>query len=456
MPNEWNHNRPNAESTCIGPDIAPYGRWNVDEIIYAAIPSLFLITAWRMIFCHILGPYLGGYIARRETPNPHPKPSFVVSSAESDAVRIAKLEGHWKRVALRKSKIPKKQKKEEEDAQKQQAEKLANKIQRRVEALDGTKKKRKRLILPKGLSPNQSPENLAFLASLDSDATRIEIPGIMKELDYSLCDVRAYFEWRRDQTTIRGMTQKFNEEAWKGLTMLCITIYGIWVMGHEPFFGDPSLNYKEWPQIESWRVFLYYQIAVGYHVHRAIWQFWDKKRSDIIAMFIHHWVTVMLVGASWYWGLMNIGSVVMVAHDNSDIFLPLAKLGRWARCNMIKNVGFVLFICSWIISRIGLFTWKVIIPVFRYAPTAYSCHYGKFLCFACGLLVLLCLHIFWMYTIFSVAFQWICFGVSVEDTRSDEEDGEEFIILPEEFSDEDSSTQISIDGASTTEQIKAA
>merc|ERR1712012_176610 len=174
-------------------------------------------------------------------------------------------------------------------------------------------------------------------------------------------------------------------------------------------------------------------------------------------MFIHHWVTAMLIGASWYWGLMNIGSVVMVAHDNSDIFLPLAKVGKWCRCNAIKNLGFVLFVLSWIISRIGIFSWKVIVPMFQYAPTAYSCHYGKFVAFATGLLILLSLHIFWMYNIFSIAFQWICLGQSVEDNRSDDEDAEEIIILPEEFSDEDNScgTQISIDGAArTTDQIK--
>ena len=56
-------------------------------------------------------------------------------------------------------------------------------------------RKRKPLILPTGLDQNQashSPENLAFLASLDSDTTRKEIPLIMKELDYSLDEIREY------------------------------------------------------------------------------------------------------------------------------------------------------------------------------------------------------------------------------------------------------------------------
>merc|ERR1711971_659715 len=118
----------------------------------------------------------------------------------------------------RKSQIPKK-KKQEESSIKKSDEQLGANIKRRVEQL-GKKTKRKRLVLPKGLSPTQCPENLAFLASLDSDGTRAEIPTVMKELGYSLSEIRAYFDWRRDAATMRAMEQKFNEEAWKGITML--------------------------------------------------------------------------------------------------------------------------------------------------------------------------------------------------------------------------------------------
>ena len=166
-------------------------------------------------------------------------------------------------------------------------------------------------------------------------------------------------------------------------------------------------------------------------------------------MFIHHWVTVVLIASSWYWGIMNIGAVVMVVHDNADIFLPGAKCGRWLKWNLMKNVSFVLFVSSWVISRIGLFSWKVIIPVFMYAPTAYSCHYSKFVWFASLLLVLLFLHFYWAYLILGVAIQWVFCGTKVEDTRSDSDvdNKEEIIIAPEEFSaadDDDQEPKINI------------
>eukprot|EP01083_Nonionella_stella_P201584 737363_1 len=261
----------------------------------------------------------------------------------------------------------------------------------------------------------------------------------MKELCYSLNDIREYCHYKQDLDAMRELSHKFNEESWKAITMIFITTYGLWVMSQEPFWRNPKLLFKQWPQIESWRVFLYYQIATGYHAHRAVWQFWEKKRKDIIAMFIHHWVTVVLIASSWYWGIMTIGSVVMVVHDNADIFLPLAKLGRWLKWTYMKNISFVLFVTCWIGSRIILFSWKIIIPVFLYAPSAYSCHYDKFVFFAVLLVILLCLHFYWAYAILSVAFSWICGKQSVEDVRSDTEiDQEEIIIRPEEFSsDED-------------------
>ena len=64
------------------------------------------------------------------------------------------------------------------------------------------------------------------IPTLSIDGTRAEIPTVMKELGYSLSEIRAYFDWRRDAATMRAMEQKFNEEAWKGITMLCFTIYG--------------------------------------------------------------------------------------------------------------------------------------------------------------------------------------------------------------------------------------
>ena len=280
MPNSWAHHNPSPDADCIAPLVAPYGRYNVDEIIIGSVPAVFLITLWRIVFCYIFGSCLGGYVAQRDFPNPHPKPLFI--DKETNHSKLKQLRKFYNKIDSKKAKVPKRHKKTESEHQKTD-KKLAESIQARIEGK--SKRKRKPLILPKGLSSKQSPENLAFLASLDSDNTRAEIPKVMKELDYTLDEIRAYCHYQKDYNAMKQLSNKINEESWKCLTMLCVTCYGIYVMTKEDFFSNPSLLFKAWPQIESWRVYLYYQIAVGYHTHRAVWQFWDKKRKDMIVCY---------------------------------------------------------------------------------------------------------------------------------------------------------------------------
>ena len=109
MPISWEHFKPSEDATCIAPITAPYGRWNWDEIVYASIPSVVLITLWRIIFCYILGEYLGGAVARRETPNPHQKPSFI--DKETNKQRLKSLHKYFLSIDDKESKVPKRSKK---------------------------------------------------------------------------------------------------------------------------------------------------------------------------------------------------------------------------------------------------------------------------------------------------------------------------------------------------------
>merc|ERR1719491_1852000 len=221
MPNSWEHHQPTADATCIAPIIAPYGRYNVDEIIWASVPPFVLLTAWRMFFCYVLGPYLGGYVARRDHPDPAPKPAFLLNCDAQSNAAIATLRTFHARIEAKRALLPSKQTKKSKSTS---DDRLTANIKLRNR---GTK--RKMLILPKGLSNKQSPANLAFLASLDSDATRAELPTVMAATKLSLSQIREYFHYERDALSMRGMERKFNEEAWKGLTMFAVTIYGIWV-----------------------------------------------------------------------------------------------------------------------------------------------------------------------------------------------------------------------------------
>ena len=42
-------------------------------------------------------------------------------------------------------------------------------------------------------------------------------------------------------------------------------------------------------------------------------------------MYLHHLVTIALVGLSYTWGYVRIGACVLLLHDSSDIVIDLLK-----------------------------------------------------------------------------------------------------------------------------------
>ena len=113
-------------------------------------------------------------------------------------------------------------------------------------------------------------------------------------------------------------------------------------------------------------------MSLGYHLHRAIFQFVDTFRKDFWAMVIHHWVTVLLIIFSWQLGLTQIGAVVMLLHDPADIFLSLTKIGWTFKISSMKNTCFLIFAITFIIFRCIIMPYKIILGV-MFNPI-YICH----------------------------------------------------------------------------------
>ena len=47
-------------------------------------------------------------------------------------------------------------------------------------------------------------------------------------------------------------------------------------------------------------------------------------------MMAHHFITIGLSGSSYFFGYLYAGHVVLVEQDLADIFLPLAKIFKYA------------------------------------------------------------------------------------------------------------------------------
>ena len=136
---------------------------------------------------------------------------------------------------------------------------------------------------------------------------------------------------------------------------------------------------------------------------------------------LHHWVTIILITTSWYFGLMQFGCIVMFCHDISDFLLAITKVFRYNRWKILTNIFYGLFTCSWIIFRIFLFSYKMIYSLLVEAKSKYDCTWW-YQVFVIKLLLLLILHFYWGKMIVAMAFNAMFSKKGkVDDTRSDTE-----------------------------------
>ena len=69
----------------------------------------------------------------------------------------------------------------------------------------------------------------------------------------------------------------------------------------------------------------------------------EKKRKDFVEMMLHHFMTSGLVISSFLFNFTRVGTAILVEQDFADIFLPLAKMFKYAKWN---KVGIYIFVQS--------------------------------------------------------------------------------------------------------------
>jgi hypothetical protein len=155
-------------------------------------------------------------------------------------------------------------------------------------------------------------------------------------------------------------------------------------------------------------------------------------------MLTHHAVTIILLAVSFAFGQHRIGSVVLILHDVSDIFLEGAKLCRYSGFESITNVAFAIFALVFFVSRLIVFPVRVLYPIYMHYPAgvAYAIKECVMPTGVCGeayltlyvphfwltlLGTLQCLHIYWFALIFRMIVRAVSERHIEKDIRSDDE-----------------------------------
>jgi len=134
----------------------------------------------------------------------------------------------------------------------------------------------------------------------------------------------------------RIQLKKWQEQTWQLVVHTSASLFEFMILSDEEWWSKPETSWVPHPfeQRGKFRtdlqVFYMAQLAVWMYtciVHRFV----DERRKDYFVMYLHHIVTIALVGLSWAVGYMRIGILVLFVHDVSDIFVDLLKMVNYLK-----------------------------------------------------------------------------------------------------------------------------
>uniref|UniRef100_A0A3Q3LRT4 Ceramide synthase 3a n=1 Tax=Mastacembelus armatus TaxID=205130 RepID=A0A3Q3LRT4_9TELE len=227
---------------------------------------------------------------------------------------------------------------------------------------------------------------------------QVDIDGLSKKSSLSVRQVERWFRRRRIQDR-PGVLKKFREASWRFVFYLSAFIGGIVALYDKTWFYDTQEVWRDFPKqsmLES--QYWYYILEMSFYGSLLFSVAFDVKRKDFKEQIIHHLATLVLLSFSWCVNYIRIGTLVMLVHDASDIFLESAKLFNYAKWENTCKTLFVLFAMVFMVTRLIIFPFWLIHCTWVYPVQHYPAFFGYYF-FNVMLVVLLCLHIFWAYLI---------------------------------------------------------
>uniref|UniRef100_A0A0N5AM97 TLC domain-containing protein n=1 Tax=Syphacia muris TaxID=451379 RepID=A0A0N5AM97_9BILA len=227
------------------------------------------------------------------------------------------------------------------------------------------------------------------------------------------------------------------ETAWRFSYYVFAWFFGLYVLKNEPQLRDITECWRNWPHHTlSAGVWWYYIIETSFYWSLLFSSLvFDIRRADFIQLILHHSVTILLLFMSYSMNMIRVGTLVLFSHDIADIFIEMGKLFRYARWNTALKVDYVVFMITWILTRLIYYPFWIIWSILFDAPSFIQASYRwenfsqnpivpRIL--VAMLLCLLVLHIFWTYTIIMVAVKSAESG-EIDDIRELDEDNIDYV-----------------------------
>jgi len=143
-----------------------------------------------------------------------------------------------------------------------------------------------------------------------------------KRMLYTVEEVRKHLQERSAYLQVDKKVSKFIEALWRLIFYSVFVTVGVYclVWPEMPDYIRDNELWKGWPHTyANAAVKMYFQMEVGAYLHQLMWT--EVSRSDSTEMIIHHAVTLSLLFGSYFYNFTKMGSVIILIHDFSDIFL---------------------------------------------------------------------------------------------------------------------------------------
>lgn len=123
-------------------------------------------------------------------------------------------------------------------------------------------------------------------------------------------------------------------------------------------------------------------------------------------MFLHHYITLILIVFSYASNFSRAGGMVLFVHDWSEVFVALCRIFVDLKFGEPITMGaFVVMLISWAISRCYIYPKDVILGI-QYSGSKYNVHYNNYFMILL-LWMLWVLHVYWLCLFSKMAYHLI-------------------------------------------------
>lgn len=273
------------------------------------------------------------------------------------------------------------------------------------------------------LAHRRSPEECEKLEKLYINAKNKSTPENPFIPDgWTPARVARWYRRRRNMDR-PDMVKKFSETSYRFFCYVFLWGYGLWALHDKIWVYDTVQCWVNFPfQDLDPEIYFYYLIELAFYCTLCISLFSDVRRKDFTEQIIHHIATITLITCSYCANFTRVGTLVIIIHDASDVWLEGAKLFVYCRKNKIADQLFTVFAIVFLVTRDLVYPYMVLHTTWVKSMWLYTPYFGYY-AFNAFLFIIMILNLFWSFTILRMAYRMSKDDSGVEnDDRSDAEE----------------------------------